>query len=310
MAALAAVETAPITARAARAATSRRPGSADPRKFDEDRPQGSGTACGVLMGGRGGRSGGPGGGRSAKFPVSPRTLWLAGIVAVLGFWAFNSSLHRSARKSSRGIVPGRVLLGGQSGPQLRPLAVMTAEVVNVTSERTEDVGDIVSNRVGGLHRPDADDRRQYRRHRFPGGPVNINDPAKFLFNLRDGRDTVRARGRGPRWHEIIARTELAPILKRDRGLIADGVREVSSRRSTATKAASPSSASTSTGPIRPPSDRRFPRGARPPNRSVTASSGRPTPTPTAFSQAPAVKPPRSLEEARGLPRAGRQRGRG
>jgi membrane protease subunit HflK len=47
---------------------------------------------------------------------------------------------------------------------------------------------------------------------------NINDPAKYLFNLRDGKQTVQAVSESA-MREIIAQSELAPILNRDRGQI-------------------------------------------------------------------------------------------
>src|SRR5690606_31999679 len=51
---------------------------------------------------------------------------------------------------------------------------------------------------------------------------NINDPAKYLFNLRDARQTIRAVSESA-MREVIARSELAPILNRDRAQIADTV---------------------------------------------------------------------------------------
>ena len=47
---------------------------------------------------------------------------------------------------------------------------------------------------------------------------NISDPAKYLFNLRDPQVTIRAVSESA-MREIIAQSELAPILNRDRGLI-------------------------------------------------------------------------------------------
>ena len=47
---------------------------------------------------------------------------------------------------------------------------------------------------------------------------NISDPAKYLFNLADPTDTIRAVAESA-MRDIIARSELAPILNRDRGLI-------------------------------------------------------------------------------------------
>jgi membrane protease subunit HflK len=54
---------------------------------------------------------------------------------------------------------------------------------------------------------------------------NINDPAKFLFNLADPRETIRAVAESA-MREIIARSELAPILNRDRQVIADSAQEL------------------------------------------------------------------------------------
>ena len=48
---------------------------------------------------------------------------------------------------------------------------------------------------------------------------NINDPAKYLFNLADPEDTIRAVSESA-MRDIIARSELAPVLNRDRGVIA------------------------------------------------------------------------------------------
>jgi len=54
---------------------------------------------------------------------------------------------------------------------------------------------------------------------------NINDPAKYLFNLRDARATIRAVSESA-MREIIAQSELAPILNRDRGSIASRLQEL------------------------------------------------------------------------------------
>ena len=176
----------------------------------------------VLMGGRGGRTGGGGSG-GGDLPVSPRTIWALGLVAVVGLWLYNSVYTVRPEEQSVELFLGEFSSIGSPGLNFAPWPVVTAEVVNVTSERTENVGDIVTNRVGGssglmlttdANIVDIDFQVVW----------NINDPAKFLFNLRDGAATVRAVAEAT-MREIIARTELAPILNRDRGLIADGVRE-------------------------------------------------------------------------------------
>jgi membrane protease subunit HflK len=49
---------------------------------------------------------------------------------------------------------------------------------------------------------------------------NINDAGKYLFNIRDAQPTVQAASEAV-MREIIAASNLAPILNRDRGVIAD-----------------------------------------------------------------------------------------
>jgi membrane protease subunit HflK len=52
---------------------------------------------------------------------------------------------------------------------------------------------------------------------------NITDPAKYLFNLADPTDTIKAVSESA-MRDIIARSELSPILNRDRGVIASDLR--------------------------------------------------------------------------------------
>jgi membrane protease subunit HflK len=54
---------------------------------------------------------------------------------------------------------------------------------------------------------------------------NINDPAQFLFNLADPEATIAAVSESA-MREIIAASELAPILNRDRGLVASSAQEL------------------------------------------------------------------------------------
>jgi modulator of FtsH protease HflK len=51
---------------------------------------------------------------------------------------------------------------------------------------------------------------------------NISDPEGYLFNLADPEDTIRAVSESA-MRDIVARSELSPILNRDRGVIAADV---------------------------------------------------------------------------------------
>ena len=91
-----------------------------------------------------------------------------------------------------------------------------ADAAAVTSERTENVGVASSGSDAGLmlttdaNVVDIDFQVVW----------NINDAGKYLFNIRDAQPTVQAASEAV-MREIIAASNLAPILNRDRGVIAD-----------------------------------------------------------------------------------------
>ncbi|MEL7182950.1 MAG: FtsH protease activity modulator HflK, partial [Pseudomonadota bacterium] len=103
-----------------------------------------------------------------------------------------------------------------------PWPVVTAEVLPVTTERTVDIGVNRGNRAeeglmltGDENVVDIDFQVVW----------NITDPAQFLFNLRDPEATIRAVAESA-MREIVARSQLAPILNRDRGIIAEELNDL------------------------------------------------------------------------------------
>src|SRR6056297_1318864 len=173
----------------------------------------------VLMGGRGGGgSGGAGGGGGG--PQFGRGT--VGLVALGAFalWIFASVYTVKPEEQSVELFLGSYSSTGQPGLNFAPWPLVTAEVINVTSERTENIGEGRGSSNDGLMlTTDAnivDINFQV--------VWNISDPAKVLFNIRDPQLTVRAVSEAA-MREIIAASNLAPILNRDRGLIADTARE-------------------------------------------------------------------------------------
>ncbi len=169
----------------------------------------------VLMGGRGGGTGG--GNQGGGDPISPRTMWIGGIILVLGAWLYAS--FYAVQPGEQGV---ELFLGSEyritgDGPHLAPWPLITAEVLDTAQERTEAIG---NNRSGtsdtGLmlttdeNIVDIDFDVVW----------NISNPADYLFNLRDPEATIRAVAESA-MREIIAQSELAPILNRDRQLIGD-----------------------------------------------------------------------------------------
>ncbi|MDP7150203.1 MAG: FtsH protease activity modulator HflK [Paracoccaceae bacterium] len=176
----------------------------------------------VLMGGRGG-GGGRGsanGGGSGGPGITRGTVGL-GVAIVVLLWGFVSFYTVRPEEQSVELFLGSYYKTGNPGLNFAPWPLVTAEVVNVTSERTEDIGVARSGSGGnGLmlttdaNIVDIDFQVVW----------NINDPSKLLFNIAEPQETVQAVSESV-MREIIAASNLAPILNRDRGLIADTARE-------------------------------------------------------------------------------------
>ena len=176
----------------------------------------------VLMGGRGGdgggRSGGAGGGGGPK--LTRGTIGL-GIVGALVLWGMASFYTVKPEEQSVELFLGSYSSTGQPGLNFAPWPVVTAEVIPVTREQTEDIGvggrgsDAGLMLTGDENIVDIDFQVVW----------NISDPAQFLFNLREPRPTIRAVSESA-MREIIAQSELAPILNRDRGIIASRLQDL------------------------------------------------------------------------------------
>jgi membrane protease subunit HflK len=175
----------------------------------------------VLMGGRGGNGGGAGsGGGGPKFTKG--TVGLAAL-AVVGLWAFTSFYTVRPEEQSVELFLGEYYATGNPGLNFAPWPLVTAEVLPVTRENTIAIGVARGNQRGdnGLMLTTDENIVDIDFEVI----WNITDPAAFLFNLRDGEQTVRAVSEAS-MREVIAQSELAPILNRDRELIAQQVQEL------------------------------------------------------------------------------------
>ncbi|RVV98603.1 FtsH protease activity modulator HflK [Mesobaculum littorinae] len=174
----------------------------------------------VLMGGRGNRPPSNGGGSGGP-GVSRGTVGIA-VLVLVALWAFSSFYTVRPEERSVELFLGDFSEVGQPGLNFAPWPVVTAEVIPVTTERTEDIG--VARGAGDVDAGfmlttdenivDIDFQVVW----------NVTDPAEFLFNLRDPEQTVRAVSESV-MREVIAQSELAPILNRDRATIAQTVQE-------------------------------------------------------------------------------------
>jgi modulator of FtsH protease HflK len=174
----------------------------------------------VLMGGRGGGGGNgskPSGGGGPAFTKG--TIGL-GVVAAAVVWGLASFYTVKPEEQSVELFLGKYSGIGNPGLNFAPWPVVTAEVIPVTREQTEDMGGARGAQdglmlTGDENVVDIDYQVVW----------NINDPANYLFNLRDPKQTIRAVSESA-MREIIAQSELAPILNRDRGVIADRLKDL------------------------------------------------------------------------------------
>lgn len=201
----------------------RRPGNDGPQipEIEEIMKKGQ-EQLRVLMGGRGGgnrRTGGGGGGGSAGPMFTKQGLALGGVVA-LGLWAFASFYTVKPEERSVELFLGSFSAVGNPGLNFAPWPFVTAEIVQVTGERQTDIG---TGRGGTLDTGLMLTRDQNIVDIEFQIVWNVSDPAQYLFNLAEPADTLRAVAESA-MRDIIARSELAPILNRDRGVIASDLK--------------------------------------------------------------------------------------
>ena len=177
----------------------------------------------VLMGGRGRSNNGGGNGGGGHEPGAPlvtRQGLLLGGLAAVAVWTFMSFYSVKPEERSVELFLGAYSGIGNPGLNFAPWPFVKAEVVQVTGERTTDIGTGAGGEMDtGLmltrdqNIVDIDFQVVWR----------VADPSEFLFNLSDPTDTIRAVSESA-MRDIIARSELSPILNRDRGVIATDLR--------------------------------------------------------------------------------------
>ena len=167
----------------------------------------------VLLGG--GSGGGSNGSSQQSGPGMGRSGYLLIAALLVAFWSFSSFYTVKPEEKSVELFLGKFSSIGNPGLNFAPWPLVTREVFPVTREQNESIGVCGRGSDAGLmltrdeNIVDIDFEVVW----------NISDPAKYLFNLRDPQMTIRAVSESA-MREIIAQSELAPILNRDRGLIA------------------------------------------------------------------------------------------
>lgn len=173
----------------------------------------------VLMGGRGGGGGGPSGGTGG--PAFTRGTVILGLLGLVALWLFSSFYTVKPEERAVELFLGKYYRTTDSGLHIAPWPVVTYEKVTVSSERSEDIGVEAGGSEEGLVLTGDENIVEIDFQVV----WNINDPAMYLFNLRDPRLTMRAVSESA-MREIIAQSQLAPILNRDRGIIASRLQDL------------------------------------------------------------------------------------
>ena len=174
----------------------------------------------VLMGGGGSGNGSGGnfpGGGGGDFKVTRGMVGL-GVAGAVVLWVLGSLYTVRPEEQSVELFLGEFSAIGQPGLNFAPWPLVTAEVLPVTREQTEDIG--VGSRDAGLMLTTDENIVDIEFQVV----WNITDPSLFLFNVAEPTETIRAVSEAA-MREEIAQSELAPILNRDRALIADNVRQ-------------------------------------------------------------------------------------
>ncbi len=175
----------------------------------------------VLMGGGGDsrrRSGGGGGDGGSGLPKIGRGGIALGVLALIAAWLFASFYRVDTSEQSVELLFGKRYKVGQEGLNFAPWPVVTKEIYPVTRENTIDIGtglDAGLMLTGDENIVDIDFQVVW----------NIGNIENFVFNVAEPVDTITAVSESA-MREIIGRSNLAPILNRDRAAIAQELEEL------------------------------------------------------------------------------------
>ncbi len=169
----------------------------------------------VLMGGKTGGPRGPLGPRPGM-PKVRRGSWGIFALGAVAVWVFTSFYTVDTGEKSVELLFGQPYAVRDEGLNFAPWPFVTRQIVRVTEEKSIDIGIGRDPLDSGLMltRDQNIVNMQYQV------VWNVSSPEQYLFNLADPEGTIRAVAESA-MRDIVARSELAPILNRDRGVIAN-----------------------------------------------------------------------------------------
>ena len=179
----------------------------------------------VVLGGKGG-GGSNGTGRGGGGSDGGKLLPIAIPIVLVVFWLYQSFYRVETQEQSVELFLGEFSQIGTEGLNFAPWPIVTHEKLAVTRENTIDIG--TAGRGTGGNRGEeglmltGDENIVDIDFQVVW---NIREPDKFLFNLAAPESTIRAVAEAA-MREVIARSELKPILSRDRAAISQEVQEL------------------------------------------------------------------------------------
>lgn len=175
----------------------------------------------ILMGG--GRPGAGRGGPQGPGGFGPRGVLLV-VAGLVGLWLFMSFYTVRPEEQSVELTFGECSGDciGDPGLNFAPWPVVTREIVQVTGERTEEIGSgTLRGASEGLMLTGDENIVDITFQTV----WNVRDPAQYLFNLSDPTATIQAVADSA-MREVVSRSDLSPILSRDRGVISQEVQDL------------------------------------------------------------------------------------
>ncbi len=178
----------------------------------------------VIMGGGG--NGGTGGGG----PTMPDGNWffsrqglISGVIALGLIWSYLSFYQVQPNERAVELLFGKFYQVKADGLNLAPWPFVSAEIVNTSQQRTTEIGTGAGGELDNGLMLTGDQNIVDIEFQVVW---NVSDPAKYLFNLKEPEDTIRAVSESA-VRDIVARSQLAPILNKNRGEVEDSLmREV------------------------------------------------------------------------------------
>ena len=174
----------------------------------------------VIMGGRGNGGGGGGGQPSGDGNwFFTRQGIISAVIGLALVWSYLSFYTVKPEEKAVELFLGKFYQVKADGLNVAPWPLVSAVIVNTSQQRTTDIGTGTGGDLDNGLMLTGDQNIVDIEFQVVW---NINDPAKFLFNLKDPEDTIRAVAESA-VRDIVARSQLAPILNKNRGEVENSL---------------------------------------------------------------------------------------